>query len=186
MIYSTCTLNLIENEGVLQNLIEKYPGSFEITFQKKWWPHIDGTGGFFVSKLRKIGTIETKERTLEPKYNEEIAILKELHHLPESFRSHDIPPKYWKFRENILTTIEHPRLEEIRKKYYFMRWGENIGNCVGGNSLGYYAGRDMDVENYPKIDFPDEETLDAYLRGNPDIPCEHDGTILLCFHDVIL
>lgn len=181
MIYSTCTLNLIENEGVLQNMMEKYPGSLEISFQKKWWPHIDGTGGFFVSKLRKIAPIESKERTLEPKYNEEISILKELHHLPDSFRDIDIAPKYWKFRDNILVTIEHPRLEEIRKKYYFMRWGENIGNCVGGNSLGYYAGRDMEVKDIESFSIQEEIMLDMYLRGNPDIPYNSNGNMLIYY-----
>lgn len=60
MIYSTCTLNLIENEGVLESVREKYPDAFEILFQKKWWPHIDGTGGFFVAKILKKHSIDPK------------------------------------------------------------------------------------------------------------------------------
>lgn len=36
---------------------EKYGDAFEILFQKKFWPHIDGTGGFFVAKIRKIRTL---------------------------------------------------------------------------------------------------------------------------------
>ena len=39
----------------------KYPGAFEIIFEKKFWPHIDKTGGFFVAKIRKIASIK-KER----------------------------------------------------------------------------------------------------------------------------
>lgn len=57
MIYSTCALNLIENEGVVDTIMKKYPETFEITFQKKFWPHIDKTGGFFVTKLKKLCSI---------------------------------------------------------------------------------------------------------------------------------
>jgi len=39
---------------------EKYGNAFEIIFQKKFWPHIDGTGGFFVAKIRKIQSLKTK------------------------------------------------------------------------------------------------------------------------------
>jgi 16S rRNA C967 or C1407 C5-methylase (RsmB/RsmF family) len=38
-------------------MYEKYGNSFEIIFQKKFWPHIDGTGGFFVAKIRKLGSL---------------------------------------------------------------------------------------------------------------------------------
>lgn len=34
-------------------MYEKYGDAFEIIFEKKFWPHIDGTGGFFVAKIRK-------------------------------------------------------------------------------------------------------------------------------------
>ena len=60
MIYSTCSLNLLENEGVLQSMQDKYGESFEILFQKKFWPHIDKTGGFFVAKIRKIQSLPEK------------------------------------------------------------------------------------------------------------------------------
>lgn len=35
----------------------KYGDAFEIIFQKKFWPHIDGTGGFFVAKIRKLQSL---------------------------------------------------------------------------------------------------------------------------------
>jgi 16S rRNA C967 or C1407 C5-methylase (RsmB/RsmF family) len=61
MIYSTCSLNLLENEGVINNILSKYPESFEILFEKKFWPHIDKTGGFFVVKLKKIQSLPEEE-----------------------------------------------------------------------------------------------------------------------------
>ena len=52
-------MNLLENEGVIESIQLKYPGTFEIVYQKRFWPHIDGTGGFFVVKIRKVSSINT-------------------------------------------------------------------------------------------------------------------------------
>jgi len=69
LIYSTCTLNTIENEGVIEKLRENYPDSFEIiplwsdfTFKRNW-PHRDKTWGFFVAKIiKKRGILDEKEK----------------------------------------------------------------------------------------------------------------------------
>ena len=53
MVYSTCALNDLENEGILAYISEKYGEKIEIIFQKKFWPHIDQTGGFFMAKIVK-------------------------------------------------------------------------------------------------------------------------------------
>jgi len=37
-------MNALENEGVVEAIKTKYPGSFEIVFQKRFWPHVDETG----------------------------------------------------------------------------------------------------------------------------------------------
>lgn len=71
MIYSTCSLNLLENEGVLESMQEKYGDAFEIIFLKKFWPHIDGTGGFFVAKIRKLTSLNTKKRSEDYEENTE-------------------------------------------------------------------------------------------------------------------
>ncbi|MFZ2255961.1 MAG: hypothetical protein WAW59_01935 [Patescibacteria group bacterium] len=44
-------------------MYEKYGNSFEILFQKKFWPHIDGTGGFFITKIRKTQSLEQQEKS---------------------------------------------------------------------------------------------------------------------------
>ena len=44
---------------------EKYPNAFEIIFQKKFWPHIDGTGGFFVAKIKKITSLKKNSEDTE-------------------------------------------------------------------------------------------------------------------------
>ncbi len=85
IVYSTCTLNHIENEWILTKLLQKYPDSLELEevalAQKSEWithyedqalltthdaqkcarcrPHIHKTGGFFVSKIRKKAAVTT-------------------------------------------------------------------------------------------------------------------------------
>ncbi len=65
IVYSTCTLNTIENEWVVSKIIEKYWEYLEIiplTKESKFkrsWPHIDKTGWFFVAKIKKIKNIES-------------------------------------------------------------------------------------------------------------------------------
>lgn len=70
MVYSTCTLNKLENEWVVEKLLKKYPDSLIIhkdsewidwTFWKRMWPHIDWTWWFFSVKLIKTKPIETQK-----------------------------------------------------------------------------------------------------------------------------
>lgn len=43
MLYSTCTLNKIENEGVVNEIQSRYPESFEVLFEKRFWPQDEGS-----------------------------------------------------------------------------------------------------------------------------------------------
>ena len=84
VVYSTCTLTPEENEGVLENLLRRYPASVQVvdlshrlprpapalsvagdqTFSTqiggalRMWPHIFGTAGFFAALLVKTAPIE--------------------------------------------------------------------------------------------------------------------------------
>ena len=69
-------MNLLENEGVLEAIMTKYPCTLEIIYQKHFWPHIDHTGGFFVAKIRKIASIELDERPRTLSINDEIKTYK--------------------------------------------------------------------------------------------------------------
>ena len=59
LLYSTCTVLPEENEGVVESFLSAHP-EFELE-PTKWsprgmrtfWPHVDGTDGFFIAKLRK-------------------------------------------------------------------------------------------------------------------------------------
>jgi 16S rRNA (cytosine1407-C5)-methyltransferase len=82
IIYSTCTLNQYENEEILNRILEFFPDTLAIepvhfTNLSAWIttaevscafdpnavarcrPHRQGTGGFFVSKIRKIASTHT-------------------------------------------------------------------------------------------------------------------------------
>lgn len=72
LVYSTCTLNKIENEWVIEKALKKYGDSIEIipiskeSDFKRNWPHINLTWWFFVAKIKKIWSLR-KGKNLECK-----------------------------------------------------------------------------------------------------------------------
>ena len=64
LLYSTCTVERAENEDVVQAFLELHPDFRLEALSLPWlnepsgmhtfWPHIDGTDGFFVAKMRKL------------------------------------------------------------------------------------------------------------------------------------
>lgn len=51
--YSTCTLNVMENEEVIDSRLQKKSTPLTELFRKRFWPHIEHTGGFFASIFQK-------------------------------------------------------------------------------------------------------------------------------------
>jgi len=91
IVYSTCTLNKFENEGVIKKVLKKYGEFIEIVplnsppskgeleggdFMRNW-PHLNFTGWFFVAKIRKVKSMTSsnpspvKEREQEHKWNKD-------------------------------------------------------------------------------------------------------------------
>lgn len=54
IVYSTCTLNKIENEEVIETISQKYKWIIELDFSKKYRPHRDFCGWFFLAKFKKL------------------------------------------------------------------------------------------------------------------------------------
>ncbi len=52
IVYSTCTVEKRENEDVTGRFLRDNAG-FEKLYEKTFYPHIDGTDGFYICKMRK-------------------------------------------------------------------------------------------------------------------------------------
>ncbi|MBQ3427582.1 MAG: 16S rRNA (cytosine(967)-C(5))-methyltransferase RsmB [Clostridia bacterium] len=52
LVYSTCTLNRAENEGVTEALLKG--GGFRKLYEKTYMPDTDGTDGFYICKMEKL------------------------------------------------------------------------------------------------------------------------------------
>ena len=57
LLYSTCTILRRENEDVAAQFLAGHP-DFSMEESRTLWPHIDGTDGFFLCKLRKGGSAQ--------------------------------------------------------------------------------------------------------------------------------
>jgi 16S rRNA (cytosine1407-C5)-methyltransferase len=163
MIYSTCSLNLLENEGVINNILSKYPESFEILFEKKFWPHIDKTGGFFVVKLKKIQSLPEEEwQKRIPSTNTELKkYTKSLH---DWIIQDDI--QLYEHHGKILAVRNAKNIEPLMSSIFLMRFGEKIGTIkewtfVPNGKIYQY------IQNPPEriYTLESEEELDIYLRG---------------------
>ncbi len=53
IVYSTCTIEREENEGVTSAFIENN-SCFEKVYEKTFYPHIDDTDGFYICKMKRI------------------------------------------------------------------------------------------------------------------------------------
>lgn len=51
LVYSTCTVERSENEEITDAFLER--GGFKKLYEKTFYPHIDGTDGFYICKLEK-------------------------------------------------------------------------------------------------------------------------------------
>ena len=89
---------------------EKYDDAFEIIFEKKFWPHIDKTGGFFVAKIRKTRSLnmpvlhENREEKTEKEWEKtEIKNQKQSNKELKVFRGNIAP---WNIQSGV-TLYEH-------------------------------------------------------------------------------
>lgn len=172
MLYSTCTLNKIENEGVVNEIQSRYPESFEVLFEKRFWPQDEGSGGFFVCKIRKnqeIAEMEDKKpRAI--KVNEElIALTKDHERLLTKFSETvglDLSAHHiFAFKKDILAIQKNTDAKALLGTVFPIRLGERIGRIEEGiftpdNRLG----RDFPLREAMVYEIQDEKELDTYLR----------------------
>jgi 16S rRNA (cytosine1407-C5)-methyltransferase len=180
MVYSTCSMNLLENEWVLESIKLKHPNSFEITYEKHFWPHIDHTGWFFVAKIRKTAPIETEEKSRIINTNEEIKTYKwHLHNT--SYKDSII---LYEHTGKILAVKKHRELENLRKQFYFMRFWEKIASIEDWViRFDPFAHRYIDTTARKNYSINNEEELDKYLRGETLESMLPDGWVLVTYQD---
>lgn len=56
LVYSTCTINPHENEEIVSSFLRNHP-NFMVEETKQLLPHVNGTDGFFVCRMRKTSSI---------------------------------------------------------------------------------------------------------------------------------
>ena len=54
LVYSTCTINKIENEKTAEWFTTKYP-QFKLVSMKQMYPKETGNDGFFIAKFQNTG-----------------------------------------------------------------------------------------------------------------------------------
>ncbi len=181
MVYSTCSMNLIENEWVLESIKQKYPNSFEIIYEKHFWPHIDHTGWFFVAKIRKISSLKIEEKPRVISVNEAIKTYKG--HFQNQILKDGII--LYEHTGKILAVKKHRELENLRKQFYFMRFWEKIAALDEGRiSFEPFAYRYIDTTSRTVYTINNEQELDRYLRGE-SLECTlPDGDIIIRYESI--
>lgn len=181
MIYSTCSLNLIENEWVIASMYEKYGEAFEILYEKKFWPHIEWTGWFFVAKIRKIKSLPT-EGNKPPRWgkNEKLKVFRW-----DMYPWSVLPwVKLYEHDKKILATRN-----AVSTDYdiYFMRYGEQIWSIENGKfESNTWAHRYIDTSMLESYVIQDDRELDEYLRWSPISTAWDDRAMLIQYADEIL
>ncbi len=159
VLYSTCTLNKLENEWVLEYIQNKYPDSFNITYSKRFWPHIEKSGWFFIAKIEKLKSIETNFKKREAKNNKEIKKIDKASNeaLSRFVKKYELDLwdcELYVYKSDILAIRRNPDFWEITNDIYLTRLGQRIGNIVNWEFVAnYYLARDYELKNAKKIEF---------------------------------
>jgi len=129
IIYSTCTINTIENEGVINKLIEKYTEYIEIIpiskkeNYKRNWPHIELAGWFFIAKIKKIKSFEETfnenivRQNLEKLSKNEESIINDYINKNTTYNTKKI--YLYKFKWEIFLTTKN--INDLKEKIFFYK-----------------------------------------------------------------
>jgi 16S rRNA (cytosine1407-C5)-methyltransferase len=173
MVYSTCTMNRIENEEVLERIEKKYPGTIEIIIQRRFWPHRDNTGGFFHAHLRKIAPLSHPEKTTPPITNRAIRpIGTSEESMMNSFlklSGYSHQRKLFVHDRDVLAVAPDAPFLRAQELFYFLRLGQHFGKFDGNAFVpDWHLGLEP-MPTLPRYEISEEMELDRYLHGE-DIP----------------
>lgn len=173
VVFSTCTLNRLENEWVLDKIAKKYSEYIEFEnieegkLNRRLWPHKDKTGGFFVAKIRKIKSLPENGRELKAPNNsierfsrkEEKAIVSKVKEMFEIDISNMFFYKYWSE-----VYVANRNFGDLLDKLFFFKVGAKIWEYINNDfKPDFHLGTIFDIkENKINIDVKD---IDTYLKG---------------------
>ena len=165
---------------MLEEALKAFPGTFEILFQKRFWPHKEEAGGFFVARIRKTASLQETERSQEKAlrksaYNEDLAVCSpteermvraSLTSLGADNLLEENRYVFFKYKSDILAVRNFPGIKEIAKSRYFIRFGERIGRLEShGLEPNWILGKNRVLSGVARYELPDEVVLDRYLKG---------------------
>lgn len=151
LVYSTCTLNKLENEEVVEKVIEKYGESIEILsldsqesgLGVRAWPHKTWTWGFFVVKIKKLSSLAQDEKKLKKlqkhtQWFEKVSNTdeKEIHRFLEENFSLTLPWKFYTYRNEIYYTEKN--IDFIWENFFLYKCGIKIGKFENGEFTPNY------------------------------------------------
>lgn len=171
ILYSTCTMNKIENEEVVEFLYKENPWCVDVLFEKRFWPHIDETWWFYVCKIKKLKSINYNFKSKEELYNKKIEKLTKT----DERIIDDFCKKFWinfknyflyKYWIEVIILKKNYWYKDIEKKLFFFKLGKKIGKIEGNKFIpNHYIWRDFWELNIQKYYISSEQELDFYLRG---------------------
>ncbi|MFZ4461607.1 MAG: hypothetical protein ACOYN2_03595 [Patescibacteria group bacterium] len=174
LLYSTCTLNKFENEGVIDAAKEKFGDAIEVVFAKRFWPHIETAGGFFVAKIRKIRSTNTENSRPTLQSNDalerllgrdEIMVRTTLESMGATAIIQNSLARFYRYKNDVLLVTSPAEIDDIFDALYCIRFGMRIGRIEDGSFVpGHFLGANFELTSLPRLDL-DIESLDRYLGG---------------------
>lgn len=170
MLYSTCTMNMLENEWVVDEVLKRHPWTFEIEMKKRFWPHIDETWWFFVCKIKKIKSLDFKFKQKKELKNEKVESLSK----QDEEAISDFVSISWldlwdkellKFSSEIIEIWSYTVYQRIKDRMFLFKLGKKIWKIAEKSFVPwYYLWRDFCLPKFGKYEIKDEMELDSYLR----------------------
>ncbi len=190
IIYSTCTLNTLENEQIVEKILKKYEGVVEVENLNpdKWfgqkiksslsskskagerfiraWPHKNNTGWFFVAKLIKTASLEEDLKNIEKvKQGFEKIPSKDIKHiksyLADRFDFDASSYNFSMYREEVYMTSKS--LDNLWERFFFKKTWVKIGTLKSSEfTPNFYLGTLFPFTS-GTIDISDEQ-LDSLFK----------------------
>ena len=170
LVYSTCTLNRLENEDILNKLTDNYGDHFSIALLDREnnfpliraWPHKNNTGWFFVAKIVKTSSVPEKKKKIiknNPQWFEKLSNTAEKTvdtFLLENFNLR-LPGKYYTYRNEIY--YGEKNIDYFWENFFLFKTGIKIWKLDGWIfEPNFFLGTNFSI--FEKNSIPvDEETI---------------------------